>query len=258
MTSTTSKLTSLAARPGLIGLLLKAVGLALVLVPWFLRDQVAVELDSISRAAVVTQGRLQAQIQKQESDKDQRRLTAMVASIEVTVDIMNGDRQRKDGDARKLGIVLEAINKDMDALKKAANGFKVELDKLQLADLTKEDRTALVELADAVVAHASKVQAAIKTDKLGELDDLLADADEAEGAITKVYAQLEDDIEKMKQSTADEASSARKLAWILTAFGAALMGDWRRALNVVTGDDGDGSAEPDAGDAHASEDAARA
>jgi hypothetical protein len=212
MTSTASKKTTLAARPGLIGLLLKAVGLALVLVPWFLRDQVAVELDSISRAAVVTQGRLQAQKQKQESDKDQRRLTAMVASIEVTVDIMNGDRLRKDGDAQKLGIVLDAIDKDMVALKKAAGGFKDELDKLQLADLTKEDRTALVDLADAVVARANKVQAAIKTGKLGQLDALLVDADEAEGAITEVYAQLEVDIEVMKQSTAEEASSARNLA----------------------------------------------
>jgi hypothetical protein len=254
---TTLKKETLVRRHALTGLLIKAVGLALVIVPWILRDQVAVELDDVSRAALVTQGRLQAQRQKQESDKDQRQLTEMVASIEVTVDIMNGDRLRKDGDAEKFRIVLEAIKKDMTALKKSAEGFKDELTKLPLEDLTAQDRKDLEKLADAVAEHADRVKAAITTGKHDELEVLLTDADEAEAAITEVYAHLENAIERMRVSTADEARSARKMAWILTICGAALMGDWRKALNLVSGDD-QGEATDAAADAQPAEGAPRA
>jgi hypothetical protein len=255
------------------GLLLLLLG-----IPWYFRDQHAVNLehqsDLVQRALVQAENQEQAEAQ----NRDQREVLSRLKNVEGavnkekdTVEIWTdfAKEVHRDGeDLERQGKELKGLVKDLrnaglagdlgDTLTnadaavteaEAAGGLQKKWAKAMKGYIDKDPKAAAKTLIAYDVNPSEQSQGEdtqANTENLppglppsADLDAADTAAEAADAHLTAAYTNLKEAAENVRDETAGAAKFWRYVAWVATALAALLAGDWKKFLQTITGGSGD-------------------
>jgi len=217
----------------------KLLPLALIVLPWFFKDHLATVLEEQSREAqqvLIEEGN---QEQREQQGRDIRELNHKL--VEIGLNQKAGaltPLAMQEAEAEAMAGIIQAEGKAL------VRGGKTLLKLLPKVDMEDELRKGLEESAKAAQEVGTAMLAFNpKAEKGNEaLSDLWI---ATEARLTKAYEDLADLAEKDREASSTAATIARFLAWIFTAVGAAMIGDWKQLLGGGGGkEEGDEASEP--------------
>lgn len=215
----------------------RLVTLALIAVPWFFRDQLAVTLEERTQEAQQVLSGLETEQLRQQQDLDQRDVRQALLRIEVAASKAAGIIDKKELRNIQVAMAQEAAGEEVEALRKSVRAFNALLQHSNLG-------------ADIEAKWAAKAAGATKfADTLEKFDpnavpegagaDGLDDKayEKATQDLAEAYQGLYNDAEAARESSASTAQGARFIAWLFTAVGGFMLGGGTGLL-------GGGSAQP--------------
>ena len=227
------------------GIIRKLLTMALIVIPWFFRDQFAASLDVQAGEAqqVLTEKGDHEQRQQQNSNnREVMRLLARIdlkqrTNTEIDTDIEAEQARLWSKDAKDDGKLLED---DVAAFKKL-------LSRVSMGD-DQENRKRLEEIAEQAETVAKKLEALSpetgETDTKSPAITLQNDFDQADIGLRQAWKDLEVEAQKDQQNASATATTARIIAWVCTAIGALVVGDWKKLLAGFTGGDDETDSTP--------------
>jgi hypothetical protein len=220
------------------GLGRKLLTMALILIPWFFRDQLATSLDEEAREAQQVLTEKGDHEQRQQQNSNNREVMSLLARIdlkqrtntEINTDIEAEEARLWSKDAKDDGKLL---GDDVSAFKKL-------LLRVSMGD-DQERRKELKEIATKAETVAGKLEAfnpvTEETDSTGQAITLQNDFDQADIGLRQGWKYLEEEAQKDQQNAGAAATTARIIAWVCTALGALVVGDWKKLISGFTGGD---------------------
>jgi hypothetical protein len=222
----------------------KVMTFALVVVPWFLKDQLATTLEERSREAqkVLIEGNNQEL--REEQELEQRQVVDRLARIELRQIQTTGELS----EAQIAKAVADDLSRNFAAEGKALHNSLQKFDEL-LPRIPMEAATKQV-----LEAKAHQVEAVTQELEKFKLDTpqqdnqaLLERWGHAEVALGEAYEQLSVEAERDRDSSANLAFWSRIAAWAFTALAAFMMGDWTKSVQEVKRGVADVSSHSDPG-----------
>ncbi|MBI2795392.1 MAG: hypothetical protein HYX65_01675 [Gemmatimonadetes bacterium] len=197
--------------------------LAIVGIPWFLRDQLASALEGRSAAAQQVQAALDTESQRQLQERDQREASERLVRIEHLLEKDPGSVEKDPGFDKE----IDAAGRQLTA---SVEQFEARLKTLALDDDDVAPVVAAADSAKAVAAELMKSYGEASTTPQQD-DALLARFDSAS-------AHFEEQLQELStRSVADAAAYSRWAgysrfgAWLMTGLGVLMMGGgWSRLL----------------------------
>ena len=217
----------------------KLLPLALIVLPWFLKDHLATVLEEQSREAqqvLIEEGN---QEQREQQSRDIRELNHKL--VEIGLRQKAGDLSPRNMQKEEAEAMAGIIHAEGKALVRGGKTLQKLLPKV---DMKEEFRKGLEESAK--TAQEVGTAMAAFDPNAAEGSDALSDQWIAtEARLTKAYEDLADLAEQDREASSSAATIARFLAWIFTAVGAAMIGDWKKLFGGAGAEeDGDKAAEP--------------
>lgn len=217
----------------------KLLPLALIVLPWFLKDHLAAVLEEQSREAqqvLIEEGN---QEQREQQSRDIRELNHKLVEIGLNQKVGSlTPKALQEEEAEAMAGIIQAEGQAL------VRGGKTLLKLLPKVDMEEELRKGLVESAQAA-QEVGKAMVAFDPKAAGGSDALGNLWIATEARLTKAYVDLADLAEKDREASSTAATLARFLAWIFTAVGAAMIGGWKQLIGGGRAEeDGDGASEP--------------
>ncbi len=201
--------------------------LAMVALPWFFRDQLAISLEESSREVQQALIEANAQQQQEQQGDDLRQLNQQLARIELRQRQSTGElgeQQVREETAQLLSGTFAAEGK---ALEHRVKSFEKLLPKIDMEATTRKS------LSDKAHAAGEAAHALATFDVKAQhehLDRLVEQWDHAETQLREAYEQLVVEAENDREASATLATWARFVAWAFTALAAFMVGGWKRIL----------------------------
>jgi hypothetical protein len=214
----------------------KLVTLALIALPWFLRDQLATSLEVNSQEVQQVMIEENGQQQREQQGEDLRELNRQLARIELRQRQSSGELDENQVREESAQMLSSTFASEGAALGHRVKSFEHLLPKVAMAEAT---RKRLADKAQAAGAVAQSLEAFDAKVHHEHLDGLVEQWDQAETGLREAYEQLLVEAEQDRDASANLANWARFAAWAFTALAALMMGDWRKLL--PGGDDGQGA-----------------
>lgn len=231
---------------------------AVIAVPWLLRDELATRLDTQSSAAVEVQTALHQENDRALQTIEQRETRDRLKRIEILVTKVARETTASAAQEAKAELALESAKLEAQELVTSAQTFLGLLEHMPItpqpvAQGDIEDRKPIDKWlgVDSIAAGGlTKAQLQALANKVAKTAQDVADSDNpaeadwtewnsATNALHIAYNDLSVSAKAAEKSSAAAASMARWAAWLFTALGALMIGDWSR---VVLGRDADGAA----------------
>jgi hypothetical protein len=238
---------------------------AVIAVPWLLRDELAVRLDEHTSAAEQVQTALFNESQRAQQAAEQRANRESLRHIEILVMQLAKEASKSETEASKSDLFAESIRREAEELltsvqtfddhladttihpKPAAEADKAQhkeidqwlgIDSVGRCGLTKEDLQAL----SAKVRKTA--EAMLDADAHPEQAPEAPDWSLATTALGVAYEALHASAAQAQDRHASWAHMARLAAWLFTALGALMIGDWSRLLRGPDADTDPASDRP--------------
>jgi hypothetical protein len=235
------------------------ITVAVIVVPWLFRDELAVRLDGKTRAAEEIQTALYNEEQRAADAADRRETSERLRRIEIMVSRLTKESSKDEAEAAKNDLFTKAVKDEAEEMLTSVNTLDEHLQKLSIeprapaaldaaeykdldtwlgidsrAGLTKEHLTTLVNKV------RKTAEAVANADPDGEAPAAYEDWPLAATALHAGYATLSDAARQSQEGHSFWAGVARLLAWVFTALGALMIGDWSKLLGGSgTADSGD-------------------
>jgi hypothetical protein len=204
--------------------------LAIVAVPWFLRDQLATSLEVDAREVQQVMIEAYAQQQHEQQGEDMRELNRQLARIELRQRQTSGELDSHQVDEETAQILSGNFNAEGTALDHRVKSFENLLPKIAMADGTRKN---LADKAQAAAAVAKTLETFDMKVHHEHVDTLVEQWSQAETNLREAYEGLLVEAERDRDSSARQANLARFAAWAFTALAALMMGDWKKVLGGV-------------------------
>jgi hypothetical protein len=198
--------------------------LALIAVPWFFRDHLAVTLEEHTQEAQQVLSALETEHLRQQQSSDQRDLRQSLMRIEVAASKAAGIISQKELRRLQAEMLQDVAAEEASALKDAAEAFN---DLLKQADLEPATKATLADKAAGATQLANTLAGLRPVDTpedapLPELDD---DAyEKAIQGLADAYHGLYEEAEAAREASASTAEASRFIAWVFTALGGLMLG----------------------------------
>ncbi|NWJ42582.1 MAG: hypothetical protein HXX12_16590 [Geothrix sp.] len=208
----------------------KVMTFALVVVPWFLKDQLATSLEERSRNARKVLIEENHQEQREEQEIEQRQVVDRLARIELRQIQTTGELS----EAQIARAVADDLSRSFAAEGKALHGSMLKFNEL-LPKIPMEaaTRRALEAKAHQVEAVTQELEKSRPETPQQDNQALLERWAQAEVALGEAYEQLSLEAERDRDSSANQAFWSRIAAWVFTALAAFMMGDWTKSIQEV-------------------------
>ena len=204
--------------------------LAMVAVPWFLRDQLATSLEVNSREVQQVMIEENAQQQREQQGEDLRELNRQLARIELRQRQTSGELDTHQVDEETAQMLSSNFNTEGSALDHRVKSFENLLPRIAMADAT---RKALMEKVQAAGVVAQTLETFDMKVHHEHVDALVEQWGQAETKLREAYEVLLVEAEQDRDASAKSASWARFAAWAFTALAALMMGDWKKLLTGI-------------------------
>jgi len=201
----------------------KLAPLALVVLPWFLKDHLATVLEEQSREAqqvLIEQGN---QEQREQQGREIRGLNLKLAEIGLRQKAAEmSERAIRQEEAETMAGIIQAEGKAM------AHSGKSLQKLLPKVDMREDQRKSLEESAK-IAQDVGMALTAFDPKAAQEGNEaLIAQWETTEARLSKAYEDLADVAEQDQEASASAATVARFLAWIFTAVAALMVGGWKQ------------------------------
>lgn len=234
---------------------------AVIAVPWLLRDHLATELDVQSAAAAEVQTALHQETERSLQASEQRETRDRLKRIEILVAKVARETSAADAQEAQADVAYESAKLEAEELVASAETFlglladmpitPTPVDKDEVDDRKPIDTWLGVDSIGA--GGLTKAQLKSLAEKVAKTAQDVADADNpAEGDFTEwnnataalhvAYNDLLASAHAEEKASAAAATTARWAAWLFTALGALMIGDWtgagrRREAEAAVADD---------------------
>jgi len=203
----------------------KLVPLALVVLPWFLKDHLATLLEEQSREAqqvLIEQGN---QEQREQQGREIRGLNLKLAEIGLRQKAAEmSERAIRQEEAETMADIIQAEGRAM------AHSGKSLQKLLPKVDMKEDQRKSLEESAKIAQEVGTALMAFDPKAGPDRNDTLIAQWETTEARLSKAFEDLAEAAEQDRETSASAATTARFLAWIFTAGAARLIGGWKRTF----------------------------
>ena len=199
--------------------------LAMVALPWILRDQLAATLEVNSREVQQVMIEANAQQQREQQGEELRELNRQLARIELRQQHSSGELDEHQVAEESAQMLSSTFVAEGTALSHRVKSFAALLPKIAMADTT---RKGLADKAQAAGAMAQSLETFDVKVHHEHMDALVDQWGQAETHLREAYEQLLVEAEQDRDSSAKWASWARFAAWAFTALAALMVGDWRK------------------------------
>ena len=208
----------------------KVMTLALVVVPWFLKDQLATSLEERSRNAqkVLIDGN--EQDQREALEVEQRQVVDRLARIELRQIQTTGELTEAQVAKAVADDLSRSFSEEGRALHGSMQKFNSLLPKVSMAEITRRSLEAKAHQVEAVTQELEKFNPETPQQ---DNQPLLQRWSQAEVALGEAYDQLSLEAERDRDSSAKKAFWSRVAAWVFTALAAFMMGDRAKSLHEV-------------------------
>jgi hypothetical protein len=213
--------------------------MALIAIPWFFRDQFATSLDEEAREAQQVLTEKGDHEQRQQQNSNNREVMSLLARIDLKQ--RTNTENKADIEAEEARLWSKDARDDGKLLGDDVAAFKKLLPRVSAGD-DQERRKEMEEIAAHAEAVARKLEAfnaeTEDTDSTNQTITLQNDFDQADLGLRQAWKDLEEEAQKDQQNASATAATARVIAWVCTAIGALVLGDWKKFLaGIARGDD---------------------
>ena len=235
--------------------------IAVIAVPWLLRDELAVRLDAHTSAAAQVQTALMNESQRAQAAAEQHANRASLRNIEILVMRLARESSKAETDEAKSDLFAESIRREADELHTSIRTFDEHLEGMAIhpmpvaegADLDERKEVDAWLGIDSIAGGLTKQHLKALSIKVRAVADAVAatnvnatppqmdDRPIATTALGVAYQALHESATVNQDRYANSAQAARLAAWLFTALGALMIGDWSRTLR---GRDTEADAEP--------------
>jgi hypothetical protein len=212
--------------------------MALIAIPWFFRDQFATSLDEEAREAQQVLSEKGDHEQHQLQNSNNREVMSLLARIDLNLTTKT-ESNPDDINAKGARFWSEEAKADGKLLEDDVASFNKLLPRVSMGDDQKK-RKEMVDIA----AHADTVAKELEvfvppteTEGTGQAITLQDDFATADNDLRLAWKDLEEAAQKDQQDASAAATIARVIAWVCTAIGALVVGDWKKFLAGFTGGD---------------------
>jgi hypothetical protein len=231
---------------------------AVIAVPWLLRDELAMRLDAQTSAAAEVQTALHREDERAVQVAEQRETQDRLKRIEILVAKLARETSASQAEEAKAEVMSGSAKREAEELVASAQTFSRLLEGMPItprpvAQDDIEDRKPLDEwlgidsIGSGGLTKAQLQALAVKVEKTAQD---VADSDDPAGgdftewnsatdALRVAYDELWASAQIQERASSLQADIARWAAWLFTALGALMLGDWSR---VVRGRDADAAA----------------
>ncbi len=213
----------------------QVIAVAMIAVPWFLRDELAGRMEQrATDAQQVLTEKVEQQGQQQQTN-DQRDLLRRIGQIQAQLRLVDAKadpkvseediaEQTRKSDDEFLGNFFKEAGSDLDD---TANKFDELMGRVKLPSAQNDQLSGVTAAAHKTATdlesfdpNASESVIDAQFNELSKTQDELVDA----------YEKLSNAAEQERDQSTKYANIARGVAWALTAIGTVLMGNWKKLL----------------------------
>lgn len=202
--------------------------LAMVALPWFLRDHLATALEGNSREVQQVMIEENAQQQREQQGEELRELNRQLARIELRQKQSSGELDEHQIGEESAQMLSSTFVAEGTALSHRVKSFEALLPKIAMADATRKGLAGKAQAAGVVAQTLETFDVKVHHD---HVDALVDQWGQAETHLREAYEQLLIEAEQDRDSSAKSATWARFAAWAFTALAALMMGDWKKLLS---------------------------
>lgn len=211
------------------------MSLAIIAIPWFLRDQLAVSLDRHTHTAQQVMEGLHNEKQRQLRDHEQRDNSQRLKRIEIDVQRLAKSSTEQQANEAMTAAMVKEFHDEAEALATGAGEFK---NLLKEVSLDANQHQSALAAADAALATAARVVKEVQPGiEEAAMLPLLEQFDQAADKLEKAFETLHHAADKERGDSAQWADGSRFAAWVLTALGLLMIGDWRKAAGISGGEE---------------------
>ncbi len=209
--------------------------MALVAIPWFFRDQFATSLDEQAREAQQVLTEKGGHEQRQLQNSNNREVMSLLARVDLALRTKS-ETSAEEINAEEARLWSEDAKEDGKLLEDDVSAFDKLLPRVSVGDGEKKEMVDIATRADAV---AKKLKAfdpkAEVTENPSPAIQLQNDFDKADIDLRQAWKGLEQAAQTDQEDATAAAKISRIIAWVCTAIGALLLGDWKRFLAGFAG-----------------------
>ena len=221
--------------------------MTLIAIPWFFRDQFATSLDEEAREAQQVLSEKGDHEQRQQQNSNSREVMSLLARIDLRQ--RTNTENKAEIEAEEARLWSKDARDDGKLLGDDVAAFKKLLPRISAGD-DQDGRKEMEEIAAHAETVARKLEAfdagTEETDSTGQTITLQNDFDQADISLRQAWKGLEEEAQKDQQNASATATTARIIAWVCTAIGALVVGDWKKLLaGFAGGYDQTGPTPPD-------------
>jgi chromosome segregation ATPase len=220
------------------------IAVALIAVPWFLRDELAGRMEKRAADAqqVLTEKDQQQEQQQQINDQRdmlrrigeiQDRLKLVDAKVDPSVSAEEVEAQAKKSDDEFLGDFFKQAGSDL-----TDNADKLQ-ELMQQIDLPADLNDQLNAVAKSARDNAAELGKFNPDASESEIDTLFNNLSKSQDELVDAYEKLSNVAEQARNRSTNYANIARGVAWVFTAIGTVLMGNWKTLLGESVGEEDD-------------------
>ena len=215
----------------------QVIAVALIAVPWVLRDVLAANMEQQATDAQQVLTEKDAQEAQQQQISDQREMLDRIAEIQEQLKLVDAklnvnasddeiEAQAEKADARSLDKIFAEAGSDLGDAANKLNELKQ-----QVALNSDQDK----ELSGAATKAHEKAEGLKSFDASvagAEIDAQFEELSTVQNDLVKAYETLAAAAEKDRDRSTLYANIARGLAWVLTAIGTLMLGNWKKLVGV--------------------------
>ena len=202
--------------------------LAMVALPWLLRDQLAAALEVNSREVQQVMIEENAQQQREQQGEELRELNRQLARIELRQKQSSGELDEHQVEEETAQMLSSTFVAEGAALSHRVKSFEALLPKIAMADATRKGLADKAQTAGAVAQTLETFDVKVRHE---HVDALVDQWGQAETHLREAYEQLLVEAEQDRDSSAKSANWARFAAWAFTALAALMLGDWKKLIS---------------------------
>lgn len=235
--------------------------IAVIAVPWLLRDELAVRFDAHTSAAEQVQTALLNESLRAQQAAEQGATRESLQHIEILVMRLAKEISKSETEDAKSNLYAESVRREAEELLTSVQTFDEHLADMEIlpqpvADTDREDRKEIdqwlgidsIAAGGLTKANLQALSAKVRqtAEAVAAHNDIATEPAEmvdwpiAATALGLAYQVLHDSAVSAQESHGTWAHAARLAAWLFTALGALMIGDWSRVLRGP-----DANAEPD-------------
>lgn len=220
--------------------------MALIAIPWFFRDQFATSLDEEAREAQQVLSEKGDHEQHQLQNSNNREVMSLLARIDLNLTTKT-ESNLNDINAKETRFWSEEAKADGRLLEDDVASFNKLLPRVSMGDDQKK-RKEMEDIATHAGAVAKELEVfdptTAETESTKPASQLQDDFDKADLDLRQAWKDLEEAAQKDQEDASAAAKISRIIAWVCTAIGALVIGDWKKFLTGFTGGDDQADSTP--------------